>query len=64
MLISGGKSELIADEHVEEFLKLCPHAEHVSVDDAAHMVAGDVNDRFLHAAVPFLKKHTARGDAQ
>jgi len=28
------------------------------------MVAGDVNDRFLHAAVPFLKKHTPEGDAK
>ena len=58
LLISGGKSELISDEHVEEFLKLAPHAEHVSVADSGHMVAGDVNDRFLHAVVPFLKKHT------
>lgn len=61
LLISGGKSELISDEHVEEFLKLAPHAEHVSVAESGHMVAGDVNDRFLHAAVPFLKKHSAEG---
>ncbi len=64
LLISGGQSDLIFDEHVEEFLKLCPHAEHVSVADAGHMVAGDVNDRFLHAAVPFLKKHTPQGDSR
>jgi pimeloyl-ACP methyl ester carboxylesterase len=64
LLISGGKSELISDEHVDEFLKLCPHAEHVSLADAAHMVAGDVNDRFLHAAVPFLRKHTAEGETK
>lgn len=62
LLISGGRSELISDEHVQEFLKLAPHAEHVSVADSGHMVAGDFNDRFLHAAVPFLKKHTAEGD--
>jgi non-heme chloroperoxidase len=24
-----------------DFLNLCPHSEHVRVDDAAHMVAGD-----------------------
>jgi len=64
LLISGGQSDLIFDEHVDEFLKLCTHAEHVSVADAGHMVAGDVNDRFLHAAVPFLKKHTPEGDAK
>lgn len=62
LLISGGKSELIADEHVDEFLKLAPHAEHVSVVDAGHMVAGDVNDRFMHAVMPFLKQHTAEGE--
>ncbi|MGB0514288.1 MAG: alpha/beta fold hydrolase [Wenzhouxiangellaceae bacterium] len=62
LLISGGKSELISDEHVAEFLKLAPHSEHVSVADSGHMVAGDVNDRFLHAVVPFLKKHTSEGE--
>ncbi|PKL96707.1 MAG: alpha/beta hydrolase [Gammaproteobacteria bacterium HGW-Gammaproteobacteria-8] len=62
LLISGGKSELISDEHVQEFLKLAPHAEHVSVAESGHMVAGDFNDRFLQAAVPFLKSHTAEGE--
>ena len=62
LLISGGKSELISDEHVAEFIKLAPHAEHVSVAESGHMVAGDVNDRFLHAVVPFLKKHTSEGE--
>lgn len=62
LLISGGKSELISDEHVLEFLKLAPHAEHVRVRDAGHMVAGDVNDRFVHAVAPFLNKLAAEGD--
>ncbi|MFN2333387.1 MAG: alpha/beta fold hydrolase [Wenzhouxiangellaceae bacterium] len=62
LLISGGKSEFISDEHVQEFLKLAPIAEHVSLSESGHMVAGDVNDRFLQAAIPFLKKHTAEGE--
>ncbi|MDT8437913.1 MAG: alpha/beta hydrolase [Wenzhouxiangellaceae bacterium] len=62
LLISGGLSELIGEEHVAEFRKLAPHAEHVSVAEAGHMVAGDTNDRFLTAVVPFLKKHTPRGE--
>lgn len=62
LLISGGQSELIGEEHVAEFRKLASHAEHVSVEAAGHMVAGDVNDRFLTAVVAFLKKHTAQGE--
>ena len=46
MLVTGGQSELIGAEHADEFLKLAPHAEHTEVPDAAHMVAGDANDRF------------------
>ncbi len=61
LLISGGRSELIAEEHVDEFLKLAPHAKHENVPDAGHMVAGDVNDRFLQTILPFLKQHTADG---
>ena len=59
LLVSGGKSELISEAHVAEFLKLAPHAEHVSVADASHMVAGDVNDRFMRAVEPFLSKQAA-----
>ncbi|MFU8832792.1 MAG: alpha/beta fold hydrolase, partial [Wenzhouxiangella sp.] len=58
--VSGGMSELIGAEHSDEFLKLAPHAEHVEVPDAAHMVAGDANDHFLAAISPFLKKQAAR----
>ncbi len=64
LLVSGGKSELISEEHVQEFLKLAPDAEHVEVPDASHMVAGDVNDRFLQATMPFLRKHTVEGESK
>ncbi len=61
LLVSGGMSELIGAEHAEEFLKLAPHAEHVDVPDAAHMVAGDANDHFLSAIAPFLKRQAKQG---
>ncbi len=54
LLVSGGSSELIGREHVEDFLKLVPHAEHREVASARHMVAGDSNNQFLAAVRPFL----------
>ncbi len=60
LLVSGGLSELIGAEHASEFLKLAPHAEHIEVADAAHMVAGDANDHFFAAIAPFLKRQQAK----
>lgn len=57
LLVSGGQSDMIGREHVEEFQKLCPHAEAVEVPNASHMVAGDANTPFLSAITPFLKRH-------
>jgi len=62
LLVTGGMSELIGAEHADEFLKLAPHAEHVEVSEAAHMVAGDANDRFLAAIMPFLKRQAQKGE--
>jgi hypothetical protein len=39
---------------VEEFMATVPHANYVDVADAAHMVAGDVNDVFTSAVLEFL----------
>lgn len=54
LLISGGRSELVADDHIEELLELAPHAEHVRIEQATHMVAGDDNDRFTETVLEFL----------
>jgi pimeloyl-ACP methyl ester carboxylesterase len=54
LLIRGARSELVASEHVEHFLKLLPTARHVDVQDAGHMVAGDSNQAFSHALKEFL----------
>jgi pimeloyl-ACP methyl ester carboxylesterase len=54
LLISGGRSDLIGAQHVDDFLQLVPHAQHLRIDEATHMVAGDRNDAFTDAIVSFL----------
>jgi len=54
LLVSGGASDVVSAETIEEFLALVPHARHVSVADATHMVVGDRNDRFTRHVEEFL----------
>ena len=54
LLIRGRKSDLVTDEQVAEFRQQVPHADYVDVADAAHMVAGDVNDVFTASVLEFL----------
>lgn len=54
LLVRGGSSELVKEEHAREFLSLAPHAKFVDVAGARHMVAGDRNDAFSAAIVDFL----------
>jgi pimeloyl-ACP methyl ester carboxylesterase len=56
LLISGEKSDIVSDATIAEFLQLVPHAEHVRVPRATHMVAGDENDAFSSAVLGFLGK--------
>jgi pimeloyl-ACP methyl ester carboxylesterase len=58
LLVSGGRSDLIGDEHVAHFLELVPHARHQRIADATHMVAGDRNDVFTDAILGFLASTT------
>jgi pimeloyl-ACP methyl ester carboxylesterase len=55
MLVRGGSSELVQEEHAREFLALVPHARFADVSGARHMVAGDRNDQFAAAIMRFLK---------
>ncbi len=61
LLVRGGLSDVLTEEGAQQFLAVCPHAEYVSVSDAAHMVAGDRNDIFAGAVIEFL---TRRAPAQ
>ncbi|MEX3009388.1 alpha/beta fold hydrolase [Hoeflea sp. TYP-13] len=54
LLVRGGQSELVSEDHAEEFLKLVPHAKLADVSGAGHMVAGDRNDIFQAAILEFL----------
>ena len=56
LLVRGGLSDVLSEEGAQSFLRMCPHAEYVSVANAAHMVAGDRNDIFVDAVVDFLSR--------
>jgi pimeloyl-ACP methyl ester carboxylesterase len=54
LLISGERSDIVSDETIEEFLRCVPHAHHVRVARATHMVVGDRNDAFTAAVEQFI----------
>jgi pimeloyl-ACP methyl ester carboxylesterase len=55
LLVRGGASELVQEEHAKEFLALVPHARFADVSGARHMVVGEKNDQFSTAILEFLK---------
>jgi pimeloyl-ACP methyl ester carboxylesterase len=59
LLIRGGRSRIVSEAGVREFLELVPHAEYVDIADAHHMVAGDANDAFNEAVFTFVDKQVA-----
>lgn len=65
LLLSGGRSDVVSRDTVDEFLKLVPHAEHVELPRATHMVAGDANDAFTREIARFVGKLSSadRNDA-
>ena len=63
LLVSGGRSDVISERTIAEFLKLVPHAEHRDIPDATHMVAGDANDRFTSVIAEYLQAHRQGRDA-
>lgn len=54
LLISGGASDIVSPATIDEFLALVPHAQHIVVPRATHMVAGDDNIVFTRHVVQFL----------
>jgi len=54
LLISGGRSDLVSERTVGEFLDLVPHARHAHLPQATHMVAGDDNDAFTATVLEYL----------
>lgn len=58
LLLSGGRSDVVSARTIDEFLQLVPHAEHVCIEDATHMVVGDRNDVFTREISRFLQRFT------
>ena len=54
LLLSGGRSDVVSEATIDEFLDLVPHAEHRELPRATHMVAGDANDAFTRAIAAFI----------
>ncbi len=55
LLISGERSEVVSERGASRLLQLIPHAQHVVIQDAHHMVAGDSNQPFTAAVLDFLR---------
>lgn len=54
LLVSGGRSDVVSDATIAEFMQVVPHARHVTVAQAGHTLAGDDNAAFTAAIEPFL----------
>ncbi len=54
LLVSGMASDVVSNATINEFLKLAPHARHISVPKATHMVAGDDNAAFTAQVAQFI----------
>ncbi|HEX7915413.1 alpha/beta fold hydrolase [Rudaea sp.] len=55
LLVSGARSDVVSAETIAEFLAHVPHARHVRLADATHMVAGDANDTFTRVVLEFVQ---------
>ncbi|PPU76970.1 alpha/beta hydrolase [Xanthomonas cucurbitae] len=54
LLISGGRSDLVTPATISEFLSIAPHAQHVQLPEATHMLAGDDNTTFTATVLHYL----------
>ncbi|MFI6313941.1 alpha/beta fold hydrolase [Nocardia fusca] len=54
LLIQGRQSDVVGPEGVRDLLELIPHARHLAVDGAGHMVSGDDNDVLTEGLIAFL----------
>ncbi|MEU4430849.1 alpha/beta fold hydrolase [Nocardia rhamnosiphila] len=54
LLIQGRQSDVVGPEGVRDLLELIPHARHIAVDGAGHMVGGDDNDVLTEGLLAFL----------
>ena len=64
LLLSGARSDVVSSATVQEFLQRVPHAQHVELAHATHMVAGDANDAFTREVTRFVRDLAQRDLAQ
>jgi pimeloyl-ACP methyl ester carboxylesterase len=64
LLISGGASDVVSHDTIDEFLALVPHARHVRVADATHMIVGDDNAAVARHVAEFLGDIEVRESSQ
>ncbi|MCM2423844.1 alpha/beta fold hydrolase [Streptomyces sp. RKAG293] len=55
LLVRGGVSDVVREDIADEFCDRVPTARRVDVAGAGHMVAGDRNEHFIDAVIPFLE---------
>ena len=55
LLISGEQSDIVSNATIAEFMHCVPHARHVCVARATHMIVGDRNDAFTAAVRDFIR---------
>jgi pimeloyl-ACP methyl ester carboxylesterase len=55
LLVSGSNSDVVSAATIAEFLALVPHARHVRVAGATHMVAGDRHDAVAATVLEFIE---------
>lgn len=63
LLLSGGRSDVVSDATIDEFLELAPQARHVQLPRATHMLAGDANDAFTREIACFIHTLPVVADA-
>lgn len=56
LLLSGGRSDVVSSSTIAEFRALVPHAEHIEIAAATHLVVGDRNDQFTAEIAAFLAR--------
>jgi pimeloyl-ACP methyl ester carboxylesterase len=55
LLLSGGRSDVVSRDTIAEFMQLLPHARHVQIPQATHMLTGDASDAFTGALREFIR---------
>jgi pimeloyl-ACP methyl ester carboxylesterase len=57
LLIRGEYSDVVSETGVAEFLRLCPHADYVTLSNVGHPNALESNDVFCEEAVRYIVRH-------